>query len=43
MVLLEETNPCRTLNSTVEVFIDPEGDFTVSVHDTSEPPSVQNE
>ena len=30
---IEETNTCRNLNSPVEVFIDPEGDFTVSVYD----------
>lgn len=34
---IEETNTCRNLDSPVEVFIDPEGDFTVYVYDSSDP------
>lgn len=30
---IQETNTCRNLTSPVEVFIDPEGDFTVNVYD----------
>lgn len=30
---IEETNTCRNLDSPVEVFIDPDGEFTVSVYD----------
>jgi len=30
---VEETNTCLNLDSPVEVFIDPEGEFTVQVYD----------
>jgi hypothetical protein len=30
---IEETNTCRNLDSPVEVFIDPEGDFSVLVYE----------
>jgi hypothetical protein len=33
---IEETNTCRNLDSPVEVFIDPDGDFTVLVYDPSD-------
>ena len=33
---VEETNTCRNLDSPVEVFIDPEGDFTVLIYDRVE-------
>lgn len=36
---IEETNTCRNLDSPVEVFIDPEGDFTVNVYDLYDPSS----
>jgi len=35
---IEETNTCRNLDSPVEVFFDPEGDFTVSVYEPDMPP-----
>ena len=34
---IEETNTCRNLDSPVEVYIDPEGNFTVNVYDPYEP------
>jgi hypothetical protein len=37
---IEETNTCRNLDSPVEVFIDPEGEFSVHVYDT-EPPQIE--
>lgn len=38
---IEETNTCRNLDSPVEVYIDPEGEFSVHVYD-SEPPSPES-
>ncbi len=34
---IEETNTSRNLDSPVEVFIDPEGEFTVRVYDDDPP------
>lgn len=33
---IEKTNTCRNLDSPVEVYIDPEGDFSLLVFDTTE-------
>lgn len=33
---IQETNTCRDLRSPVEVYIDPEGYFSVEVHDSHE-------
>lgn len=38
---IEETNTCRNLDSPVEVYIDPEGEFSVHVYD-AEPPSSES-
>lgn len=32
---IEETNTCRNLDSPVEVFINPDGNFTVTVYDST--------
>lgn len=34
---IQETNTCGNLDSPVEVYIDPAGDFTVLVYDSAEP------
>src|SRR5688572_18518191 len=36
MVKIAETNTCRNLDSPVEVFIDPEEDFSVLVYDEAQ-------